>query len=86
MASCTDVNVLDLLIPEPGAFYVMDRAYLDFERLNALHQAASCFVTRAKSNFKCQSILSRPVDRSTSLICDQIVEFIVFYSEACLGV
>ena len=81
-----DVNVLDLLIPEPGAFYVMDRGYLDFERLHALHQAGSFFVTRAKSNFKCRRILSRPVDRSTGLICDQIVEFIVFYSEACLGV
>ena len=64
----------------------MDRGYLDFERLNALHQAGSSFVTRAKSNFKCQRILSRLVDRSTSLICDQIVEFIVIFSEACLGV
>jgi hypothetical protein len=76
-----DVNVLDLLIPEPGAFYVMDRGYLDFERLHALHQGGSFFVTRAKSNFKCPRILSRPVDRRTASICDQIVEFIVFYSQ-----
>ncbi len=76
-----DVNVLDLLIPEPGAFYVMDRGYLDFERLHVLHQAGSFFVTRAKSNFKCRRILSQPVDRSTGLICDQIVELIVFYSQ-----
>lgn len=49
-----DVNVLDLLVPEPGAFYVMDRGYIDFERLHRLHQAGSFFVTRAKSNLKAQ--------------------------------
>jgi hypothetical protein len=76
-----DVNVLDLLSPEPGAFYVMDRGYVDFERLHVLHQAGSFFVTRAKSNFKCRRILSRPVDRGTGLICDQIVELLVFYSQ-----
>jgi hypothetical protein len=75
-----DVNVLDLLIPDPGAFYIMDRGYLDFARLYVLHQAGSFFVTRAKSNFKFQRVLSRPVDRSTGLICDQIIELIVFYS------
>jgi hypothetical protein len=75
-----DVNVLDILPPEPGAFYVMDRGYLDFERLYALHQAGSFFVTRAKSNFKCRRIYSSPVDRSTGLICDQQVELTVFYS------
>jgi len=75
-----DVNVLDLLIPEAGAFYVMDRGYLDFERLYALHQAGSFFVTRAKSNFKFRRILSQPVDRSTGLICDQRVELIVLQS------
>jgi len=76
-----DVNVLDILLPEPGAFYVMDRGYLDFERLHALHQAGSFFVTRAKSNFKCQRIYSSPVDRSTGLICDQQIELTVFYSQ-----
>jgi len=75
-----DVNVLDLLIPEAGAFYVMDRGYLDFERLYALHQAGSFFVTRAKSNFKFRRILSQPVDRCTGLICDQRVELIVLQS------
>lgn len=44
-----DVNVLDLLVPEPGAFYVIDRGYIDFERLHALHEARSFFVTRAQS-------------------------------------
>ena len=76
-----DVNVLDLLIPEPGAYYVMDRGYLDFERLYALHQAGSFFVTRAKSNSKFKRVLSQPVDRSTGLICDQLVELTVFYSQ-----
>ena len=75
-----DVNVLDLLSPEPGAFYVMDRGYLDFARLYALHQAGSFFVTRAKSNSKFKRLVSRPVERSTGLICDQVVELTVFYS------
>lgn len=75
-----DVNVLDLLVAEPGAFYVMDRGYLDFERLYTLHQAGSFFVTRAKSNSKFRRLVSRSVDRSTGLICDQSVELTVFYS------
>lgn len=76
-----DVNVLDLLLPEPGAFYVMDRAYLDFERLYALHRAGSFFVTRAKSNFTFKHLVSRPVDRTTGLICDQVIKLTVFYSK-----
>jgi hypothetical protein len=76
-----DVNVLDVLITEPGAFYVMDRGYLDFDRLYALHQAGSFFVTRTKSNTQLQRLYSRPVDRATGLICDQIVELTVFYSQ-----
>ena len=68
-----DVNVLDLLVPEPGAFYVMDRGYIDFERLHRLHEAGSFFVTRAKSNLNAQRRYSHPVDRSTGLICDQTV-------------
>ena len=75
-----DVNVLDLLLPEPGAFYVMDRGYIDFKRLHRLHQAGSFFVTRAKSNLKAQRRYSRPVDRSTGLICDQTVVLTGFYS------
>jgi hypothetical protein len=76
-----DVNVLDVLIAEPGAFYVMDRGYLDFERLYRLHLAASFFVTRAKSNFKFKRVYSRPVDRRTGLLCDQEVQLLVFYSQ-----
>lgn len=76
-----DVNVLDLLIPEAGAFYVMDRGYLDFERLYNMHQAGSFFVTRAKSNFKFRRVYSMPVDRSTGVMCDQLVDLLVFYSQ-----
>jgi Domain of unknown function (DUF4372)/Transposase DDE domain len=76
-----DVNVLDLLLPEPGAFYVMDRGYIDFERLYQLHEAKSFFVTRAKSNLKAQRRYSHPVDRSTGLICDQTIVLTGFYSK-----
>ncbi len=75
-----DVNVLDRLLPEAGAFYVMDRGYLDFERLFRLHSAGSFFVTRGKSNLKAQRRYSRPVDRSTGLICDQTIVLTGFYS------
>jgi Domain of unknown function (DUF4372)/Transposase DDE domain len=75
-----DVNILDHLLPEPGAFYVMDRGYLDFARLYRFHEAGSFFVTRAKSNLKVQRRYSHPVDRSTGLICDQTVTLTVFYS------
>jgi hypothetical protein len=68
-----DVNVLDLLIPEPGAFYIMDRGYLDFQRLFQMHQARAFFVIRAKSNTKLRRLYSRAVDRSTGLLCDQTV-------------
>ena len=75
-----DVNVLDLLLPEPGAFYIMDRGYIDFERLHRLHAAGSFFVTRAKTNLKAQRRYSHPVDRSTGLICDQTIVLTGFYS------
>ena len=75
-----DVNVLDLLLPEPGAFYVMDRGYIDFERLHRLHQAGSFFVTRAKSNLKAQWRYSHPVDRNTGLICDHTIVLTGFYA------
>src|SRR6266403_1318156 len=68
-----DVNVLDLLIPEAGAIYVMDRGYLDFERLHVLHQAGAFFVTRAKSNLDARRLYSAPTDRATGIICDQTI-------------
>jgi hypothetical protein len=76
-----DVNVLDLLIPEAGAFYVMDRGYLDFERLQALHQAGSFFVIRAKSNLRFQRRYSRATNRGAGIICDQIGTLTGFYSQ-----
>ena len=75
-----DVNVLDLLIPEPAAIYVMDRAYLDFERLFGLHQAGAFFVTRAKSNTDLRRIYSAPSDRAQGIVCDQTVALSGFYS------
>jgi hypothetical protein len=75
-----EINMLDELITEPGAFYVMDRGYIDFERLGRLSQAGSFFVTRAKSNLKVQRRYSHKVDKSTGLICDQTVMLTVFYS------
>jgi len=75
-----DVHALDLLIPEAGAIYVMDRAYVDFERLHALHQAGAFFVTRAKSNLVAHRVYSAPVDRTTGLICDQTIALDGFYS------
>jgi len=73
-----DVKILDHLVPEPGAFYIMDRGYVDFERLARL--AGSFFVTRAKSNIKAKRRYSRPVDRSAGLICDQTIVLTGFYT------
>jgi len=75
-----DVNILDHLAPEAGAFYVMDRGYVDFERLAKLDDAGSFFVTRAKSNMKVKRRYSRPVDRTTGLICDQTIILTGFYT------
>jgi hypothetical protein len=75
-----EVNILDQLFPEPGAFYVMDRGFLDFERLFRFHQAGSFFVIRGKSNLQVQRRYSHPVDRTTGLICDQTVVLTGFYS------
>jgi len=68
-----DVNILDLLIIQPGSFYVMDRGYLDFKRLYAIHQSSAFFVTRAKRNLKVRRRYSRPVDKSTGLRADQTI-------------
>ena len=68
-----DVNILDRLLPERDAFYIMDRAYLDFSRLYLMDQTGSYFVLRAKSNTQCQRVYSRPIDHSTGVICDQTV-------------
>jgi len=68
-----EVNILDQLTFEAGAFYLMDRGYLDFHRLHRLHLASAFFVTRARKRFDCQRLYSAPVDRTTGIMCDQIV-------------
>lgn len=75
-----DVNVLDLLAFEAGAFYVMDRGYVDFARLHALHQAGAFFVTRAKSPMDARRVYSAATDRSTGVISDQRVMLNGYYS------
>ena len=76
-----EVNILDDLIIEAGAYYLLDRGYLDFERLFAIHQAQAFFVTRAKRNTKFKRRYWQPVDReSTNVLCDQIGILTVFYS------
>lgn len=74
-----EVNVLDMLAFEAGAFYIMDRGYLDFARLYALHQAGSFFVTRAKRGMDAHRLYSMPTDRSTGIICDQRIRLNGFY-------
>ena len=68
-----DVHALDLLLPEPGAIYVMDRGYVDFGRLNMLHQAGAFVVTRAKSNMDARRVYSAVSDRAAGIICDQTI-------------
>jgi hypothetical protein len=68
-----EVNMLEELTFEAGAFYLMDRAYLDFPRLHRLHLSSAFFVTRARKRFDCQRLYSSPVDRTTGIMCDQIV-------------
>jgi len=76
-----DVTILDQLIFEPGAFYIVDRGYLDFARLYVIHQSLAFFVTRAKSNFSFKRLYSRPVDKSTGVQCDQIILLEGFYAK-----
>ena len=74
-----DVNILDQIIAEPGSFYIMDRAYLDFARLYWLDQCSAFFVTRARKNFRFRRLYSHPVDKSTGLKCDQSIVLRSFY-------
>jgi hypothetical protein len=75
-----DVNVLDVLVPEAGAIYVMDRGYLDFKRLHTFHQASAFFVTRAKSNMDARRVYSATTDRSIGIMCDQTIALNGYYS------
>jgi len=75
-----DVNLLDQLVFEAGAFYIFDRGYVDFARLYRIHQSSAFFVTRAKSNFEFHRLCSKAVDKSTGVLSDQIIRLKVFYS------
>lgn len=75
-----DVNILDQIIPEAGAFYVMDRGYLDFFRLHQIHLGQAFFVTRAKSNMSFKRIYSHAVGKDTGLLCDQTIALTNFYA------
>jgi transposase len=68
-----DVNILDEIVPQPGAYYVMDRGYLDYSRLYRIHLAGAFFVTRAKSNLDACRIYSRPTDKQAGVLADQSV-------------
>jgi hypothetical protein len=75
-----DVNILDELTLEAGAIYIVDRGYVDFERLYTIDQASAFFVTRAKDNCDSRRIYSRPVDKSTGVQCDQVIALNGFYA------
>jgi len=74
-----DVNILDSLVPEAGSFYVMDRAYLDFQRLHQLHRELAYFIIRAKTNLQFTRLYSRPVDKAVGLQVDQTIKLKGFY-------
>jgi hypothetical protein len=76
-----DVNILDELPLEAGAFYIMDRGYVDFGRLHTIHQSLAFFITRAKSNFNFQRLYSQPVDKTTGVQADQIIKLHGFYAQ-----
>lgn len=76
-----DVNILDVLIPEPGSFYVMDRGYLDFRRLHRINTHFGYFIIRAKKNMKFRRLYSQKVDKSSGVLCDQIIRVSGFYAQ-----
>ena len=75
-----DVNAMDYMPIEPESIYVMDRGYLDYTRLYALHQAGAFFVTRARDNMDARRVLSLPHDRKAGIYCDQMIRFNGFYA------
>ena len=76
-----DVRVLDMLPVEPGAIYVMDRGYIDYKRLFALHQAGAFFLTRAKETMDARRVYSSPADRTSGIVCDQRVRLNGYYAQ-----
>jgi Domain of unknown function (DUF4372)/Transposase DDE domain len=75
-----DVNVLDLLVAEPGAIYLIDRGYIDFARLHTLTESCAFFITRSKSNMHFDRISSQSVDKNIGVMCDQIIRLSGFYT------
>jgi len=75
-----EVNILDQLMIESGAIYIMDRGYIDFTRLHAIHQGGAFFVIRAKDNFRFKRLYSQPVDKATGIQCDQVITTRNFYA------
>ena len=78
-AKIHEIRVFDQLLPEPGSIYIMDRAYLDFQRLHTLTQAFAFFIIRSRKDFRFHRVGSHPVDKSTGLRCDQTVRLKSFY-------
>jgi hypothetical protein len=78
-AKVHDVNILDLISYEPGSFYIVDKAYIDFKRLHKIHLNGSYFVTRAKDNMRFKRMYSKPVDKNTGVQCDQIGKLETYY-------
>ncbi len=79
--SVHDLNILDVLMPEPGSYYIMDRAYIDYKRLYRLNKELGYFIVRAKRNLKFKRLYSNKVDKSTGLRCDQVVKLTGFYQK-----
>lgn len=79
-AKIHEVNILDMLILEPGSFYIMDRGYTDFEKLYRFNQSGAFFIIRAKSNLKCARVYSHKIDKSTGLRSDQTIRLTNYYA------
>jgi hypothetical protein len=78
-AKIHEIRVFDQLLPEPGAFYLLDRAYLDFARLYTLTQCLAFFIIRARKDFRFRCVASQAVDKTTGLRCDQTIRLVSFY-------
>jgi hypothetical protein len=76
-----DVNIIDYILLEAGAIYIMDRGYMDFSRLYMIHQSSAFFITRAKSNVQFKRLYSHIIDKTTGLQCDQIIVFKGYYAK-----
>jgi len=76
-----DVNIIDNILLEAGAIYIMDRGYMDFSRLYTIHQSSAFFITRAKRNLQFKRLYSHIIDKTTGLQCDQIIVFKGFYAK-----